>query len=52
METQQESTPVLRYFDIMGKAEAIRLLFEDNGITYSEVRISSEWYVKRKTCEN
>jgi glutathione S-transferase len=40
-------TPLLRYFDIQGKAEAIRLLFEDNGIQYEEERIGADWREKK-----
>jgi len=35
---------ILTYFNIRGKAEGIRLLLEDNGIPYSEIRYSfDEW---------
>jgi len=40
----QSPVPILRYFDIRGKAEAIRLLWEEAGQEYKEVRISrDEW---------
>jgi len=43
------SKPVLKYFQIRGKAEPIRLLLEECGVEYGDVRIPrSEWYGKFK----
>jgi len=41
--------PVLTYFQIRGKAEPIRLLLEECGVEYGDVRIGrSEWYGGKK----
>ncbi|KAL0491993.1 glutathione S-transferase [Acrasis kona] len=38
----------LTYFDIQGKAEAIRLLFEDQGIKYDEEKVGANWPQKKQ----
>lgn len=43
------SIPVLKYFPARGRAEPIRLLFEDQGIRYEDVRINpSSWPAEKQ----
>jgi glutathione S-transferase len=38
------SKPVITYFDIRGRAEPVRLLLEETGVAYEDLRITSaEW---------
>lgn len=43
--TAQSAKPVITYFNIRGRAEVIRLIFEELGIEYEDRRITDagEW---------
>jgi len=46
-----DGSPTLTYFDLRGRAEAIRLLFTDQGIPFIDRRIRSadSWYALRRS---
>lgn len=43
-----ETTPVLRYFNVRGRGEAIRLAFADNGIAFEDASFSGDDWGKDK----
>jgi len=42
------AVPILKYFNIRGRAEPIRVLFEDQGVKYEDKRVAKEEWVELK----
>ncbi len=49
VETEDEHTPTLHYFNVRGRGEAIRVAFADKGLPLQEHTFSSEAWGKNRT---
>jgi glutathione S-transferase len=43
-----DGSVTLKYFDIRGKAEPIRLLLEETQVAYRDVRVTAEQWARQK----